>query len=403
MTRRAGGTVEPSAVAHQVSHEFCVRSTESLIRIPSVTGEEKRLAEHLAEQLSGFGLEVESQEVSAGRFNVVGRLCGVDAGPAVMLAGHMDTVGPVAGWSSDPFVPRRDGDRLYGLGACDMKAGISAVLGALHAVCRCGGPLRGSVTVVMVVDEEAYSEGMTRFLSGGGRYDMAVMAEPHFSEAVLAAPGKVLVAGGVKGRAAHGASPGAGVNAIFEACRFLSSVEKLGGKHHPVLGSHPYCVLSIQGGYDRYCIVVPEQCRFVVNKHTVPGECPEEILRQLRSLKDELGIRGDLELEVRPPRYDWYVGDASKSPAPELAEAFRHVTGKDLVFGATSGVSDANLLWGSGIPTVSFGPSGGNLHAADEWVSVRELVLAARVCAYFIARVCGVRSNGESAQGSPAL
>ena len=100
---------------------------EELVSIPSQTGEERRIAERLEELLAQRGFSTRRLEIAPGRFNVLAERGG--SGKRIGLYGHMDTVAPAEGWV-DPYRLKKSGDRLIGLGAWDMKGGISAMLHA---------------------------------------------------------------------------------------------------------------------------------------------------------------------------------------------------------------------------------------------------------------------------------
>ena len=108
-----------------------VELLSDLVAIDSVNPEivpggagEAEIARFVAGWLERAGLEVTLQEVAPGRPNVVGVRRGSGGGRSLVLNAHMDTVG-FAGMDS-PLEPRVEGDRLYGRGACDMKAGLAA-------------------------------------------------------------------------------------------------------------------------------------------------------------------------------------------------------------------------------------------------------------------------------------
>src|SRR3989442_6933587 len=103
---------------------------ERLVRIPSPTGGEQAVAEACASLCSDAGLDVVLEEVASGRPNVLARWK-VGRGPHLLLTGHLDTVPVGEGWTRDPFGAEVGDGRLYGRGACDMKGGLAAMIGAL--------------------------------------------------------------------------------------------------------------------------------------------------------------------------------------------------------------------------------------------------------------------------------
>src|SRR6185437_10346286 len=141
-------------------------------------------------------------EETAGRPSVLVRARGTGGGRTLLLCGHLDTVG-VEGMTA-PHVPHTDGDRLYGRGAYDMKAGVAAALIACRAAAALG--LAGDVVVAAVADEEHASLGAQEALRAV-RADAAIVTEPTELELVVAHKGFVWAEIEIRGRAAHGSRP----------------------------------------------------------------------------------------------------------------------------------------------------------------------------------------------------
>ena len=144
--------------------------TSELVAIDSVNPDlvpggagEQEIAQFVASWLEEAGLEVETDEVAASRFNVVGIARGSGGGRSLLLNAHMDTVGTAGmenGWN-----PRIEDGRVYGRGAYDMKASLAAIMLAGARAAEAG--LRGDVIVTAVADEEFASIG-GRALSATG-------------------------------------------------------------------------------------------------------------------------------------------------------------------------------------------------------------------------------------------
>ena len=93
---------------------------EQLVKIPSVTGQEARLAAFCEDYLQSCGFHTHRQYVTATRFNIVAEK---GSGKwSLLLYSHLDTVAPSPGWVHSPYQMVQDGDYLYGLGISDMKA-----------------------------------------------------------------------------------------------------------------------------------------------------------------------------------------------------------------------------------------------------------------------------------------
>jgi acetylornithine deacetylase len=136
---------------------------------------EGEIAAFVASWAASAGLAVE--RFDGPRPSVVVRAPGRGGGRSLLLCGHLDTVG-VEGMT-DPFVARVDGDRLYGRGAYDMKAGLAACLLACREALDRG--LRGDVIVAAVADEEHASLGVQEVLESV-RADAAIVTEPTHGE-----------------------------------------------------------------------------------------------------------------------------------------------------------------------------------------------------------------------------
>ncbi|HUZ00167.1 MAG TPA: M20/M25/M40 family metallo-hydrolase [Thermomicrobiaceae bacterium] len=360
-----------------VDPEELVQLTARLVSIRSYPGEEGAVQQAVAGWLRDHGLTPQLQPTAA-QPNVIARVDN-GPGPTLLLNGHVDTVLQADGWSSDPWQPRRDGDRLYGLGACDMKSGVAAIMVATRELARHRDRWRGTLVFSSVVDEEAYSVGARALVDSGLRADACLVAEPAFARPVLGGSGKVLVRADVTGRAAHGFRPEAGINAAVEAARLVARLDALPLGTHPRLTANR-CVLSFQSGSAQYVITVPERARVIVSRLIVPGETGDTVLAEMRALADSLDSPARFEFAIDPPYYPpWEL-----APDHPLVRQFSGAYAAELShapeYGYMTGVADSNLFAHDlGIPTIQFGPHGGQMHQANEWVDVPSIAAATRV------------------------
>lgn len=373
------------SLLNKVDAIYALQVLERMIRIPSVTGEESKLTEFLSEELMELGLKIEFQEIEEGRDNVYGIYKFGEEGPILMFNGHMDTVPVCEDWESDPFNPVKKGGKLYGLGSCDMKGGLASIFAALKALVESDYPLAGTLAFSGVVDEEAYSKGAKALLQSElAKPDAIIVGEPDFGDAERPLPlgmtGKVLYEITVKGRAAHGFHPERGINAIEEAAKILTSLNCLKRIDHPRFGKGSLCTLKIEGGYKTYSIVVPDKCTLIISRLTVPGESVESAVSDLEELIENLGLKAEVEIKTPPPLYEPYEMSMEEPIIGVFNEAYKQVLGKDPIFTYQTTIADANVFVGSGgIPTVNFGPKGGGIHEANEYVEVNSLTTAAKV------------------------
>src|SRR3954470_527834 len=183
---------------------------------------EEEIVQFIARWAADAGLEARVLEETPGRPSVLVRAAGRGDGRTLLLCGHVDTVG-IEGMTA-PHEPRVEGDRLYGRGAYDMKAGVAAALVACREAASLG--LAGDVVVAAVADEEHSSLGVQEVLRHVTA-DVAIVTEPTELELVVAHKGFVWAEIEVAGRAAHGSRPHLGVDAIVKSGRLLTELGAL--------------------------------------------------------------------------------------------------------------------------------------------------------------------------------
>ena len=364
----------------RIDEPYCRRMLEEMVAVPSVVNEEKALGEYLRGKLEELGLETRLQPVEGDRSNVIAVHRFPKSGPTLMFNGHLDTVPVCKGWTTDPFDPVVREGRLYGLGSMDMKAGIACAVTAIKALLDSDAPLRGMLAFTGVVGEEAYSKGAKALLKTEmAEADAVIIGEPWTGIGEGAVPlgitGKVLYEVTVKGRAAHGFRPRLGVNAIEEAARILVNLDKLELKPHPRFGRGNTCTLKIEGGYKVYSVVVPESCRFEVNRLLVPGETIVSAVGDMERLVASLDLKADVEVGTKPPFYESFEMSPDEPIVQIFTGAFREVHGRDPEFRYTTSITDGNVFTGEGgIPSIHFGPAGMGAHQRDEYVVLDTLM-----------------------------
>ncbi|MDQ3693420.1 MAG: M20/M25/M40 family metallo-hydrolase [Chloroflexota bacterium] len=350
--------------------------TARLVSFRSYPGEEGDVQRAVAAWLDDNGIAAELRETVRDRPNVVARIEN-GPGPTMLFNGHTDTVLAADGWSCDPWRGKREGDRLYGLGACDMKSGVAAAMLATRALDRNRELWRGTLVFSAVVDEEAFSIGARALIAEGPRADYCIVTESS-REPCLGSVGKVLVRMDVTGKATHASWPDAGVNAAIEAAKLVAGLDEIPLVEHPRFEA-TRAVLSFHSGNDQYVITVPERARVLINRMIVPGETAETILADLRALADRLDSPAVFAFVVDPPYYPPWEIEPDHALVGALRRAFEREHERPPIWTYT-GFGDANLFSGeAGIPTIQVGATGSRFHEADEWVSVTSIVRAARL------------------------
>ena len=268
-----------------------------LVSIPSVNpvlekdgAGETAIARACAELLEDWGFKAVITEPAPGRPNVVGQLEG--EGPTILLNGHLDTIG-VTGMTIDPFRAKLEGNRMYGRGSCDMKAGNAAILATAYRLSQ-EGP-RPNLIVALTSDEEHASLGMIDLVSEGGPdADLSIVCEPTNLRVMPAHKGFVWIRALFRGLAAHGSRPDIGVDAIRHAALYLTAldsyVQELNSRPaHPLLQYGSLHAGKIRGGSAES--VYPDKCEVFLERRTLPGENPRKVVADFQSILDMVADR----------------------------------------------------------------------------------------------------------------
>jgi acetylornithine deacetylase len=355
--------------------------------VPGAAGEPE-IVQLIARWAGDAGLQVEVVGGSGTRPSVLvhgGRRAG---GRTLVLCGHVDTVG--LGQMDDPLTPRIEGDRMYGRGAYDMKAGLAAALVACREVAA--GGLRGEVVVAAVADEEHSSLGAQQVLENL-RADGAVVLEPTELVVATAHKGFAWTEITVRGRAAHGSRPHLGVDAILKTGPLLVALQdldrQLARHEHPTLGPGSLHGSLIAGGTEESTI--PDRCTLTVERRTLPGETLADVEREVAMVLDRCRS-GDPELEVtsRTTLYrDAFEVSSDEPVVQAVTSAAAAALGRAPAIGGVSYWADSALFAAAGIPTVLFGPGGEGAHADVEWVSLDDTIACVRTLVAAAGDFCG--------------
>ena len=373
--------------------------TETLVRVdsrnptlvPGAPGE-TGCAHVLAEVLGGWGFRLEWQDVRDGRSNLLARIGTPDsAAPVLMFNGHLDVVG-VEGMDHPPFSSVIDGDRLYGRGSCDMKAGIAAMSVAAWQAAQRG--IRGEIIIAAVIDEEFESLGTREMLARGTRADVAIVTEPTRLSICPAHRGFVWLDFAFTGRAAHGSRYDLGVDAIQHAAQLLSALDRfqhdvLPSRTHVLLGRASLHASTIAGGvgWSTY----PDACHLRVERRTVPGETSATVLAEIEQILSALRANDStFQVTVRIDTAQGPSDVAVDHPLVQRLDAANlAVRGLPAAIEGLSAWTDAALLNDAGIPAVCFGPGDIALaHAATEYVPLSEIDTATAVLTTFALDWC---------------
>jgi acetylornithine deacetylase/succinyl-diaminopimelate desuccinylase-like protein len=365
-----------------------------LIALPSVNSAfmpvddpragEHRVADFLVAIARQGGLEVQRQRVFANRDNILARLApSTKLKRRVVLAPHMDTVG-YAAMPQSLFTPRKRGDRLFGRGACDTKGSIAAMITALLNIARSSRrPRETEIVFAALVDEENNQSGSRALVANGFRADLAVVGEPTRLKVITAHKGDLWLTLRTRGKAAHGAQPELGRNAVHAMARIVELLEtdyrkRIARRKHRLLGRSTVNVGSIRGGTQPN--IVPEVCEITVDRRTLPGERDSEVIREIRSFLKQRKLAAEV-LDDKAMSPCWPMETNLKLP---LVQALMSAAKQRRPAGVHF-FSDASIFARRGTPAVLFGPGDiAQAHTADEWISIRSLERATAILTEFL-------------------
>jgi acetylornithine deacetylase/succinyl-diaminopimelate desuccinylase-like protein len=405
--------VSTKSVTDIINRERVISLLGDLVRIPSPYFYEKRIMDFVYGWLESRGIPVmfhrfaEDKVLNFEGINVTGTIDGDPAGPVILLNGHLDTVELCGGWTMDPYGCIVEGNRFYGLGACDMKGGCAALLIALEAFTAQKAPFSGKIVYSFVCDEEGpFGLGTNALIRDGiinGSMDVALITEPSSAFAGGTYPCICLGARGgwnyrvkVTGRSSHGASPELGINAVSEAARLLLELERTELPDHEKLGAGSMCCIDFEGG--GAALSVPDRASFSIFRHVTIGEDKDSILLEVRDAVEKAALKGRVSVSFRKapnPECDGfpaYVVDEGNPFVGVLKRSVKAAVGSEPAVGYFNSVGDYCYTGGLlGIPTLVFGPGGGNFHSADEYVELDTVESTAWAVLEFLNRVLGVR------------
>ena len=355
-----------------------------LIAFPSVVGTSNgAIVDWIADRCRAAGAEVTVLPgPEGGRFNLFASIGPRDRRGCV-LSGHMDVV--PAGepeWRSDPFVLRREGDRLYGRGSTDMKGYLACALAALPDLAA--KPLARPIHLAFSYDEEAGCRGVPHLLAAlpelCARPLGAIVGEPSGMRPVLAHKGKMAARMEVIGRSGHSSRPDLGLNAVHAMAEVITHAvahsRSLANGPFDDTFAPPYSSLQvgvISGGQS--VNIIPDRCTADIEARAVPGVVPASLLEPVKARLLALKASG---FEVTWQELSSYPALATASDSA-LAGLLVQLTGQDPLSAVSYG-TEAGLFQQAGIEAIICGPGEiGRAHRPDEFIETGELAACQRM------------------------
>ena len=394
------------------------RDAAAILRIPSVTGDERPVLAALADLAVAAGLDADLHEHDLAALRAHPDHPGEEApreelwgltvtlpGSApgrLALNGHVDVVGPgTLPWTTGPWSGELADGRLYGRGAVDMKGAVVAMLHALAAL-RTAGTATPEIVLQCVSSEEDGGLGTFAALERDAAFDAALIPEPTGFDVVCAQAGALTFRCVVPGRTAHAAHRLEGCSAIDRYVRVHAALAALevrmnAGVEHPLMRALelPYPLLVGRVGGGEWSSQVPDRVE-AEGRVGVPLGTDAAAVRAL--LED--AVAAALDDGEAPAEIHWTGGAYLPAETPadhpwavRVAAAVSAERGRPARVAGVPWGADMRLFAARGIPCVMAGPSGiERAHAVDEWVAVDELAAVARTIVRLVVGGCAAPS-----------
>jgi len=404
----------------------------ALVKIPSENrapdGDEKAAQQFLAEWFRSNDIDVDVFNIAdvqgiknheaywpgrnySDRPNVVACIKGKGNGKSLMFSSHMDTVtrNPIPWEISQPFSGEVIGDKLYGRGSYDMKASLAATAVILKIIREAGIELSGDVYVESVVDEEnAGANGTLASRLKGYNPDFAIIPEP--SNMNICPQSK----GGQVFEILFRGSPGvryAGetvVNPIYGLAKIVQCIEK----YEKSINSKDN--LPIYYKYDmtpRNVVISkvkagdltpggnvgnPDSAWLEMFVQVLPGFDEKDLWREIKHFLKKIiesdPVFSQFRPEIKPSSRFLYpsVTDSTHPFFNVLKTSYQNIIGTiPQLVGAPFACDSFIFNKYFKVPTALFGPSGGNAHGKDEWVSIESLINFVKISLGAVLQYCG--------------
>jgi acetylornithine deacetylase len=411
--------------------EKLINLTQELVRIPSVSGKENDVQQFIFKKFLEIGLEsklvnpnIETLQKHEDFFettsfekygydnrpNVTGSLKGGGSGQSLCLSGHVDVVSPepLDQWTKDPWGGEIDGNKLYGRGSGDMKAGVAAMMIAVQALIETGTKLQGNVYLETTIEEEDGGVGGVLYLRTiEPRYDGVIIPEPVNFDIGVASAGVMYFRVKVPGIPAHAATAHFGINSILKMQTIITAINEL-HNHRQKTIHYEYAEMdkhmkgrattinigTIQAG--DWPSTVPGDCTIECRIGWPPGETREQVMKQVEDTVKKSALT-DSWLKDHLPTVEWFGWKARPHElavnhqfVQSLKQEAEKIVGIDLPYSGGSAGLDARYFVHHDIPAVTIGPYAERIHSFDEFVDIESTLKTAEIMVSMLQKHCGI-------------
>jgi len=374
---------------------------KEIIQIPSENppGKYKQIAQFVQNKFEELGLKTFVK-----RNNVVGKYQNL-TGPSLLLYGHMDTVPAYKGWTEDPFGGHIIDGKIFGRGACDDKACVTAEIFATKALLELGIKFEGNLTLISAIDEETGGFNGVRYLLDKGYIngDACLLGDGRGRFPAAFTGGFIMVTFMITGKKAHALSfpdipkyrnEFSGVNAIQKMVNVLNFLMQLQAEFlnketkYPNFPGHPSKVSTVNiakiiGG-DKLS-AVPDKCLLYCIINTIPEQDVESVKQNILEFVEKSRLSDpNLDINVNfSISFEPFVSNTNSKFAKAIKNAIKIVYNEDREFKLFQSANDGHWFHEKGIETILMGTGTheNNVHAEDEFVSIDDLIDTTKIFA----------------------
>lgn len=350
---------------------------QDVIRIKSVNGNEKEVAEYFQNLLKEYDIESELVDYEEpGRSNLVATIQKGE-GKTLGISGHLDVVsaGDESQWKYPPYDAHIEGNKLYGRGSTDMKSGTTALILSLIEMKEEGIEFEGTIKLLLTVGEEVGELGSMQLTELGYADDLdaLLIAEPTSYSIVYAHKGSINYTVESHGKSSHSSMPEEGINAINQLNQFITKANKemdevMDKYENDILGKFIHNITVIEGGDQVNSI--PDYAKVEANIRSIPEFSNDQTVELLEKIIDEINedLDGTLKLIV-----DFDKQPVESDPDSELIQNIQNIFDENLPLIGISATTDAAeftkaekdfdvVIFGPGVPSLP--------HQVDEYVEI---------------------------------
>jgi len=355
-----------------VNEKRLIESFMELVKIDSVSREEKEIADFLVKKLKDLGLEVRvdhaGEKVKSNSGNIIARLRGnKDKATPIMFSAHMDTVVP--GKNINPIC---DGEKIVSDGktilGADDKAAIAALLEALYIV-KEKNISHGDIEIVFTICEEIGLHGAKNLdiSSLNARMVFVLDCGGQVGEIISAAPSQNSLKIIIHGKSAHaGSNPEGGINAI-QVAGFILSRMKLGRIDEETTTN----IGIISGG--KATNIIPDEVILEGEVRSRKEEKLEKYTKKLKKIAEDTAREFKAKAEVKINREYYCYNLSTDEQVVRIAMKAVKNMGLEPLLHPTGGGSDANVFNKKSFPAVDLAIGMEKVHTVDEYILVKNL------------------------------